>query len=238
MKNLYKTQGLQKTYNYTGIYLIQVGNRMYVGSSLSIGGRLLTHKHRMKNNKHCNPIMINCFNKYGEDHCHFKILEECSENVLAEREKFYIDVLKPELNIELDPVRQDSDYKKKCVYQYDMGGSFIQEHDGTASAERYLNRSSSKISQCAMGKRKSAYGFLWSYTKVDKLVYENNSSKAKAKRINQYDKQDRFINQYDSVAHAVRSLKLNMNFDSCCANVSAAALGKTPYAYGFVWSYE
>jgi len=238
MENLYKAKSLSKRYNQSGIYLMQIGARMYVGSSVEIGKRLLTHRSRLKNNKHENCIMINCFNKYGEEQCYFKILEHCDEKVLCEREKFYIGVLKPELNVELDPVKQDSDYKSKKVYQYTMTGKFIQEHDGCASAERSLNRSNSKISQCAMGKRKSAYDFLWSYTKVDTLVYKNNSSKSKAKKIQQCTSDFIYIKTFSSVAEAVRSLKLKGNFDSHCTNVSAAALGKTRYAYGYIWKYE
>lgn len=178
--------------------------------------------------------MINCFNKYGEEQCYFKILEQCSENVLCEREKFYIDVLKPELNVELDPVKQNGDYKTKKVYQYSTDGSFLQEYPGCAEAERSLNKSNSKISQCAMGKRKSAYGYLWSYEKVDKLVYENNSSKAKAKKVSQYTMQGELLTTHMSVASAVRTLNLQEN---ACTNISSAALGNTKHAYGYVWKY-
>jgi group I intron endonuclease len=235
MKSLFKTRSLAKTYNISGIYLIQIGNKMYVGSSVSIGRRLLTHKSRLKNAKHNNPIMINCFNKYGENHCNFKVLEECEENVLVEREKFYIDVLKPELNIELDPIKQNGSYKAKKVYQYDLDGTFIQEHESASSAERSLNRSNTKVSQCAMGKRKSAYDYLWSYNKVDKLVYENNSSKAKAKKVSQYTMEGELIITHDSVAAAVRSLNLQEN---AATNISSAALGNTNHAYNYVWKYE
>ena len=235
MKSLFKTRSLAKTYNICGIYLIQIGNRMYIGSSVSVGKRLLTHRSRLRNAKHSNPIMINCFNKYGEDHCNFKVLEECKENVLVEREKFYIDVLKPELNVELNPIKQNGIYKAKKVYQYDIDGNFIQEHESASSAERSLNRSNSKVSQCAMDKRKSAYGYLWSYKKVDKLVYENNSSKAKAKKVSQYTMEGELITTHDSIADAVRSLDLQEN---ACTNISSAALGKTNHAYNYVWKYE
>jgi group I intron endonuclease len=235
MENLYKATSLSKRYNYSGIYLIQIGARMYIGSSVGIGKRLLTHRSRLKNNKHENIIMINCFNKYGKEQCYFKVLEQCNENVLCEREKFYIDVLKPELNVELDPVKQNGDYKTKKVYQYNKNGEFLKEYPGCAEAERTLDKSNSKISQCAIGKRKSAYGYLWSYEKVDKLVYQNNSSKAKAKKVSQYTMEGKFITTHNSIAEAVRVLGLQEN---ACTNISSAALGNTNHAYNYVWKYE
>lgn len=235
MEALYKTKFIQKNYNYSGIYLLQIGNRMYVGSSVEIGKRLNTHKSRLKNNKHENIIMINCFNKYGEQQCYFKVLEQCEPDILCEREKFYIDILNPELNIERNPLKQDGNYKTKTVYQYDLNGIFIQEYESASSAERSFKRSNTKVSQCAMGKRKSAYGYLWSYSKVDKLVYENNSSKSKAKKVSQYSIEGEFIITYDSVAAAVRSLNLQENAST---NISSAALGNTKHAYGYVWKYE
>jgi len=235
MDNLYTTKGITKKYNQPGIYMIQIGNRYYVGSSNHIGKRLTTHKSRLKRNKHENVIMINCFNKYGPKQCHFKVLEICNEDILLQREKFYIDVLKPELNIELDPVKQNSDYKSKTVYQYTLKGVYIQKFKSAAKAERFLGKCNSKISQCCLGKRKSTYGYLWSYDKVDTLVYENNSSKAKAKKVSQYSIEGEFIKTYQSVAEAARILN---KAENASVNIGSAALGHTNQAYGYVWKYE
>jgi group I intron endonuclease len=236
MENLYTTTGLNKKYNQSGIYMIQIGSRYYIGSSNHIGKRLLTHKSRLKKNKHENIIMINCFNKYGEEQCHFKVLELCNKDILIKKEKFYIDVLKPELNVELNPIEQNSDYKSKTVYQYTKESVYVQEFTSASNAERFFGKCNSKISQCCLGKRKSAYGYLWSYDKiVDKLVYENNSSKAKAKKVSQYSAAGEFIKTYKSVAEAVRALNKPENAST---NISSAALGNTKHAYNYVWKYE
>jgi hypothetical protein len=235
MNNLYTTTGLNKKFNKPGIYMIQIGNRYYVGSSNHIGKRLTTHRSRLKRNKHENIIMINCFNKYGEKQCHFKVLENCDEDILLIREKFYIDILKPELNIELNPIKQNSDYKSKTVYKYTLKGVYLKEFVSASEADRSLGKCNSKVSQCCLGKRKSTYGFLWSYTKIDTLVYQNNSSKAKTKEITQYTIDNIFIIKYESVAEAARSLDLPEN---ASANISSCALGKTNKAYNFIWKYE
>lgn len=57
--------------------------------------------------------------------------------------------------------------KSKRVYQYNMNDDLIQSFASTREAARGLNKSSgSKISNCANGMQKSAYGFKWSYTKL------------------------------------------------------------------------
>ena len=53
---------------------------------------------------------------------------------------------------------------KKPVYQYSLDGELIQQYESTKAAARALNRSQGNISSAANGKRKTAYGFLWSFS--------------------------------------------------------------------------
>lgn len=56
-------------------------------------------------------------------------------------------------------------YNSKKVYQYGMDGNLLGSFGSCAEAGRYLNKKSgTKISTCACGNRKTAYGFKWSYT--------------------------------------------------------------------------
>lgn len=219
-----------------GIYLFTIDSHTYIGSSIDLYKRLLAHRANLKSGKHHNSFMLNCWKKYKK--CEVEILEVCNvdKKELLQREKEWIDILKPDLNLETDPTtQQNCKTTSKKVYQYDLDGNFIQEHESASNAERFFNKSNTKVSQCAMNKRKSAYGYLWSYSKIDKLVYKNNSSKAKAKKVSQYSIEGEFIITYDSVAAAVRSLNLQENAST---NISSAALGNTKHAYGYVWKYE
>ena len=61
----------------------------------------------------------------------------------------------------------EKNHKSKTVYQYDLDGMFVQSFASCGEAARSLNtKHSNSISWCANGKRKSAYGFKWSYTKL------------------------------------------------------------------------
>lgn len=91
--------------------------------------------------------MQNCFNKYGEKDVYFKILEFCEQDVRIEREKYYIETLKADINVIKDPVCPVSHCKK--VYQYDISGNFIREYSSLAEAARINNIKGANISTAA-----------------------------------------------------------------------------------------
>ena len=79
----------------SGIYLIlnTVNNKKYVGSTSSTSGfkgRWRRHKSGLRHNKKSSPHLQNAYNKYGEDKFVFSILEECTDDLLAEREEYWI----------------------------------------------------------------------------------------------------------------------------------------------------
>lgn len=59
----------------------------------------------------------------------------------------------------------EKNHKSKRVYQYDLDGTFINSFGSTREAGRCIEKSPPSISKCAGGKRKTAYGFKWSYIK-------------------------------------------------------------------------
>lgn len=95
-----------------GIYKITniKNNKCYIGLSKNIEGRLKGHKNKLLNGKHKNQHLQTSFNKYGLDSFTFSILEECSEELLCLREKYWIEKLKS--------------YDKKYGYNKTHGGEF------------------------------------------------------------------------------------------------------------------
>lgn len=51
------------------------------------------------------------------------------------------------------------------VYQYTLDNEFIAEYPSLAEVKRMHGYDASKISLCARGKRKTAYGYVWKYEK-------------------------------------------------------------------------
>lgn len=52
---------------------------------------------------------------------------------------------------------------KKPIFQYTKNGEFLQEFESIMEAERLTGINNANISQCCLGKRKSAGGFIWKF---------------------------------------------------------------------------
>ena len=80
--------------NKCGIYKITniKNNKVYVGSSINIKKRWSIHKQRYNNslNKEYSKELYEDMRKYGLENFEIKIIEECEENRLVEKEKYYI----------------------------------------------------------------------------------------------------------------------------------------------------
>lgn len=87
-----------------GIYKItSPTNRIYIGQSIDIEKRFLSYIRLHKKNK-TQVKLYNSFLKYGVKKHHFEIIEECSIELLNERERYYQDfynVLENGLNCNL-----------------------------------------------------------------------------------------------------------------------------------------
>lgn len=76
-----------------GIYIITSlqNRRVYIGQSRHIEQRWAEHKNALQKNVHQNKHLQRAWNKYGEKKFIFSVLEECSDDMLDERERYWID---------------------------------------------------------------------------------------------------------------------------------------------------
>ena len=70
----------------------------------------------------------------------------------------------------LPPLENAYTGASKEVYQYDLLGNFIAKYASTKEAARILGKSQGNISSAANGKRKTAYGYRWSYDYIMNLA--------------------------------------------------------------------
>ena len=100
-----------------GIYKLTCNEHSYIGSSINIYYRLKKHISDLLKNKHANKYMQNAFNKYGKDSFMFEVIEECTIDLLNERERywqeFYISV---ETGLNCLYTKTDT---KRCYYGKD-----------------------------------------------------------------------------------------------------------------------
>jgi group I intron endonuclease len=80
-----------------GIYTIKnvVNNKFYLGSSIDLDKRWARHKSDLDNKRHHSVKLQRAYNKYGNDNFIVEILEETNEELLREKEQFYLDTLQP-----------------------------------------------------------------------------------------------------------------------------------------------
>ena len=76
----------------SGIYVIRntENGKLYVGQSRHMDIRWRDHLFALRSGTHVNAHLQYAYNKYGENAFQHEVLEECSENILDDREKFWI----------------------------------------------------------------------------------------------------------------------------------------------------
>jgi hypothetical protein len=174
--------------------------------------------------------MQNLHNKYGIENIYFEIVEECSIDVLIEREAYYITETNPYINHILNPqtlVRDDvykkrlSDAKKqayanglkphnlKAVHKYSLDkGEYLESFESFTAAAKSINaKSVNSIKAVCNGKQTSAGGYVWAYNKVD-LVFSRDK-KYKLEPILQYTNDNIFIKKWESITQASKVLDIS-----------------------------
>lgn len=155
-------------YKKCGIYCITntVNNKSYIGSSIHIYYRLRRHKSDLARNCHNNKYLQNAYNKYGADSFIASIVEECFENVVLQREQYYIDNLNPEYNLTKEVINNRlseesrlkisntmkakakigirvncmNETKRKEINLYDCNCKFLKRFDSYGDAGRFIKK--------------------------------------------------------------------------------------------------
>jgi len=80
-----------------GIYKITCipNGKIYVGSSVDVHRRWGLHRTDLNTGKNNNKYLLRAFEKYGKESFMWEVIEECSQNILWEREQYYLDTLQP-----------------------------------------------------------------------------------------------------------------------------------------------
>lgn len=123
-------------------------------------------------------------------------------------------------------------YKYKHVFCFTKDKKLIAKYLSISEASRASGVSKSLIQQELLKDKKAlSGGFYWSYDKSlgDIITYKNNG---KAKQVNQYSRDGKFIMSYPSTGTAARALGCNSShIGECCR-------GKIKAYKGFVWRYS
>lgn len=236
----------------SGIYCIRctITNKKYIGSTYNLYQRKSQHFSLLKHNKHPNIHLQRIYNKYNS--LVFELVEECSIDNLIIKEQFYIDNLKPEINIrtkaESNLGCKMSEEAKAKISKKLKGRKLTKEQCKEISLRNSLILKGRRLSESHIEAiRKSRIGTkLSEETKnkirnkaigrdIGKVVSKETKDKIRktlSKKVYKFSIDNILIQEYSSTLEAGKINNINSSsISSCCRN-------KRKTAGGFKWKYE
>jgi group I intron endonuclease len=134
----------------TGIYCIEIGEKVYIGSSQNIAKRWNEHRKALEDGTHYNLKLQRSWVKHGPGE--FAIVEVCEREELIEREQFWIDELRcVEFGLNLSPTAGSPRGCKRSEESNEKTRQAFKNMSPEKRAEW-----TRKISEANLGKRRSA----------------------------------------------------------------------------------
>lgn len=244
--------------NKSGIYYIKclVNNKIYIGQSKNIRKRFNVHKFYLRNDKNGNPYLQSAWNKYGENNFEFVVIEFCNEEILSEKEIYYIEKYKSMYNengynicpgghhcsvSEETKKKMSKSHTKNAVLQFDLHGNLINKWENIKEFSTSIGKTKEirSISECCQKntRRKTYLGYIWLFENdyIENglnLEYYLNRKHIVPTSVVQIDKNNNFINEYKSIYDAASKTNIKQqNIQRCCAK-------KCKTAGGFKWIYK
>lgn len=241
-----------------GIYKItnKINGKCYIGQSVDIERRFNEHK-----NCKVDKPLYRAFKKYGIDNFTFEILEECSQEELNEKEIYYIvfynsttdgngynlehgGEFKDIVLCEESKIKQVEHYKKtienmlkeKFVEWHKKIGA---KHKGKIVSQEQRDKISKKLKEYFKDENvrknlseKHKGKVLSLSTRLKMSMIQQEKMNKYAKKVLQYDLDDNFIAEYNSLKEASKKTGIGKGDICKCCN------GKRDTAKGFKWKYD
>lgn len=221
------------------IYKIEniVTHETYIGQTkFSLDKRWRQHikeaKEAMDGKRQSFPYFHRMIIKYGEDNFKPIILEECENNLLDERETYWINYynsFEKGLNSQKGGTKTGIVQK---VSEFSTKGEYIKTYNSASDASIERKISASNIRHCCNGDYKTCAGSIWQWGDSQKLERELPQNYGKERVVFQFDKQNNFIKEYSSIAAAARESQINYN------SIYNVCRGTQKTAGGYKWKYK
>lgn len=146
-----------------------VNSNVYIGQTIkTIEERFSEHIYKSHSEK-THPPLHQAFIDLGEDKFHIELIEECSEDNLDEREKYWIkyyNSYQNGYNATIGGSGVIGVYKYKPVDMFDLKGNFEQHFESIKAACDFLGKPKAKthISKVCHGERVTAYQHIWKFS--------------------------------------------------------------------------
>jgi len=242
----------------SGIYIITniLNNKKYIGFTSNFENRRNAHKSNLLSNNHPNTHLQRAYDKYGKENFIFEIFEECSEEILPEREDYWMklfDLTNDKYGYNIRPT--DINNRPKHSQETKDKISFLLKGEKSAwygkkhSKETRLKMSLAQKGRPGLsGENHPMYGKIGgmkgkthslesrkkmsnALLKRDKKSIENSAEKRK-KFIIQMDLNGNFIKEWKGIKIINKELKIN------CSCIGACCRKEQQTAGGFKWKYK
>lgn len=170
-----------------GIYKIEnlVNGKIYIGQAVNIQRRIREHKlvsrYNNPKNSEYNFALSRAIRKYGLNNFSFDIIEECKQEELDDKERYWIKYY----NSYNDGYNETIGGKKGSnkplfkIYQYDLFGNYLNEYENIYEASEKTKTSFDGIRKSLSNNsmQKSSNGFQWRKEKFSKIesIYPKES---------------------------------------------------------------
>lgn len=194
----------------------QINNKVYIGKTLeSIEARWRQHIKNASKAEESNRPLYRAMNKYGIENFTIEPIEECNYAIVNEREQYWIKYFQSYIG-----------FKPSFGYNATLGGDGCQYIDYNNVINIYLQNHNMTETGKILGIRRDT---------VSKILKDNKIkiiSQTASKSVSQYDLQGNFIQQFESLSAAARSLNV------ASTHIAEVCKGKRKTAYGYIWKYN
>lgn len=201
-----------------------INNKLYIGKTLStIEERFKQHCHDKTSRKCEKRPLYNAMNKYGEEHFHVELIEECDIDLLSQRECYWIEFYDTYHN----------------GYNATKGGDGRQLYDYNLMVELYHNglliNNISELLGCDEHVVSAALKLADINPRTNKIIKDS-------KQIIAYDTNSNFIKQFNSLSDAARwlideGIAQTDEVKNVVTAIGRVAQGKRKTAYKMLWKY-
>lgn len=222
------------------IYLISnsVNDKLYVGQTareLRVRWREHLHDCEFEDNR-----LYRAMRKYGKENFRIKAIEECDNELLNEREVYWVsekDSYHNGYNATMggDGVHMDCySHKFVPVIQFDKHGNKLAEYESAMLAEEKTGISRAAICCVCKGVYKSVRGFQWRYKEdaSDVSVVSTDTRPAANYKVVQFSLDGKRLKTFNSIREAARECD-----GRSCTSIRRCLSGERKTAFGYQWRY-
>lgn len=204
----------------------QLNNKIYIGKTL------LTPEKRFK--EHCRDAfkatekhrpLYSAMNKYGIENFKIEVVEECNDKILSDREKYWIEYYG----------------SFKNGYNATIGGDGKPYLDYNLICETYKNVNNLKLTANLCHCNEDSVRNILNERAIQIKTSEEILKELYSKLVNQYDKNDNYIQSFSSLTEAAKWLKENQKAQGelrgILSHIRDTANGKRKSAYNYHWKF-